>query len=70
MMMLWGEKDPGSLVSQALELFRGLRHYGVPSKLVVFPREGHVLSETNHLRQHYELILEWFDKYLKTIPSK
>ena len=64
LLIMWGEKDPAIPVSQAVELFRGLRHYGVPSKLIVFPREGHLIRERNHLKQYYRRIIEWFDEHL------
>ncbi len=69
LLIMWGEKDPAIPVSHAVELFRGLRHYGVPSKLVVFPREGHLVRERNHLKQYYRRMIEWFDEHIG-IPSK
>jgi len=64
-LLILGEQDPGILVHQGIHLFRGLRHFGVPSQLIVYPREGHGLREPNHLRDYYQRILDWFEKYLQ-----
>ena len=63
-LIVWGEFDPAIPVTQSIELFRGLRHFGVTSKLVVYPREGHVPREVNHERDLYQRIIEWFQSYL------
>ena len=64
-LLILGEEDPGIPLHQGLHLFRGLTHFGVPSQLIVYPREGHGLREPNHLRDYYSRILEWFGKYLQ-----
>ena len=69
LLIMWGEKDPAIPVTHAVQLFRGLQHYGVPSKLIVFPREGHLIRERNHLKQYYRRMIEWFDEHMG-IPSK
>jgi dipeptidyl aminopeptidase/acylaminoacyl peptidase len=63
-LILWGEFDPAIPVMQAFEIFRGLRHFGVTSKLVVYPREGHVPREVNHVRDMLGRVIEWFQTYL------
>ena len=69
LLIMWGEKDPAIPVTHAVQLFRGLQHYGVPSRLIVFPREGHLIRERNHLKQYYRRMIEWFDEYMG-IPTK
>jgi dipeptidyl aminopeptidase/acylaminoacyl peptidase len=63
-LIMWGEFDYAIPLSQAIELFRGLRHFGVPSKLVVYPRDGHVPRETNHMRDMLGRAVSWFQQYL------
>ena len=63
-LIFWGEFDSAIPVSHAVEIFRGLRHFGVPSKLIVYPRDGHVARERNHLKDEYERIVAWFHQYL------
>ncbi len=50
---------------QSIELYTGLRIKGVPSGLVLYPREPHGLVERAHQLDFMWRILEWFDKYLK-----
>jgi len=62
-LLLWGEFDTIPLM-QAQQFHRGLAHFGVPAKLVVYPREGHGLREPNHLRDGYQRVAAWFRRYL------
>ena len=65
-LMLWGESDPFVPPAQGREFFRGLRYYGVPSELVIYPREGHGLRERLHRKNAYARVLEWYGRYLKS----
>ena len=47
------------------ELYRGLKHYGVESELVVYPREPHGLREEKHLLDRLNRILAWYDAHMK-----
>jgi dipeptidyl aminopeptidase/acylaminoacyl peptidase len=54
-------------IEQGEQWFRALQHYGVPSELVLFPRENHNLSRTGepkHLVESLNWQLYWFDRYL------
>jgi dipeptidyl aminopeptidase/acylaminoacyl peptidase len=54
-------------VEQGEQWFRALQHYGVPSELVLFPRENHNLTRTGepkHLVESLNWQLYWFDRYL------
>jgi dipeptidyl aminopeptidase/acylaminoacyl peptidase len=62
--IFWGEFDPAIPVTQAIELYRGLRHFGVPSKLIVYPRDGHVPRERNHMKDLYTRVNAWLRQYL------
>ena len=64
-LMIWGEKDPFIPPSQAREFFRGLRYYGVPSELVIYPREGHGFREPLHRKDAYRRVLEWYEQWVK-----
>lgn len=55
-------RDP---LGQSQELYRGLKRYGVESEFVIYPREGHSLSEEKQLRDRLNRIVAWFAKYLK-----
>ncbi len=50
---------------QSLELYTALRIKGVPTGLVLYPREPHGLLERAHQLDFMGRLLEWFDTYLK-----
>ena len=57
--------EPAVPVAQAYAFYRALRERNVPVELVVYPREGHGLSEKAHLRDAIERQLRWFERYLQ-----
>ena len=64
-LILQGDADTTDPLDQSQELYRGLKHYGVETELVVYPREPHGLREEKHLLDRLNRILAWFDKYVK-----
>lgn len=64
-LIIHGEKDPAVPVAQAYAFYRALAQRNVPVEFVVYPREGHGLRETEHLRDYYERLLRWLERYLK-----
>jgi dipeptidyl aminopeptidase/acylaminoacyl peptidase len=66
-LLFHGDQDNMIPISQAKEYFRALRHYNVPSSLVIFPREGHGVRETAHRIDLYNRMLAWYDKYVKPV---
>jgi len=67
-LILQGEADPIDPPGQSQELYRGLKHYGVATELVMYPREPHGLREAKHRVDMQTRMVEWFDRYLK--PAK
>jgi len=63
-LIVHGEQDACVPVSQAYAFYRALMERGVPTELVVYPREGHSLSERQHLQDYYQRLLGWFQRYL------
>ncbi len=60
-----GELDFRVPVDQSLQLFTGLQLKGVPSKLIVFPDEGHWILKPQNSEFWYSNVLGWLDRYLK-----
>jgi dipeptidyl aminopeptidase/acylaminoacyl peptidase len=60
-----GELDFRVPVDQSLQLFTALQLQGVPSKLIVFPDEGHWILKPQNSEFWYTNVINWFDKYLK-----
>ncbi len=55
-------------LDQALQIFTALKVKGVPTRLVLFPKENHDLSrrgKPKHRVERLKQIIEWFKKYLK-----
>jgi dipeptidyl aminopeptidase/acylaminoacyl peptidase len=67
-LILQGEADTSDPPGQSLELYRGLKHYGVPTELVLYPREPHGFQEAKHRVDMQKRVVDWFTEYLQ--PSK
>jgi dipeptidyl aminopeptidase/acylaminoacyl peptidase len=60
-----GELDFRVPYTQSLEFFSALQEQNVPSKLLVFPDEGHWVLKPQNSELWYATFLGWLDKYLK-----
>lgn len=59
-----GELDFRVPVDQSLQLFTTLQLKGVPSKLIIFPDEGHWILKPQNSEFWYKNVLDWFGKHL------
>ncbi|HJT36908.1 MAG TPA: S9 family peptidase, partial [Actinomycetota bacterium] len=69
LLILHSENDLRCNIEQAEQLFTTLRLLKRPVELVRFPGEGHELSRSGsplHRVMRFEIILEWFGRYLKS----
>jgi dipeptidyl aminopeptidase/acylaminoacyl peptidase len=64
-LVIAGEMDYRVPYTQSLEFFSALQRQGVPSRLVVFPDEGHWILKPQNSELWYKLFLEWLATYLK-----
>jgi dipeptidyl aminopeptidase/acylaminoacyl peptidase len=60
-----GELDYRVPVNESLTTFKVLQRLKVPSRLVVFPDEGHWILKGENSRAHMQEVLGWLAKYLK-----
>lgn len=51
--------------AQAMEFHQALRMKGVPTELVIYPRQPHGLRDRAHQVDFMERLGRWFDRYLK-----
>jgi dipeptidyl aminopeptidase/acylaminoacyl peptidase len=67
LMIIHGTQDYGVPFSQAEEMYYGLRHLKKTAVLIGYPGEDHLYWETKIrvIKDMWERILAWFDKYLK-----
>jgi len=64
-LVIAGERDYRVPYTQSLEFFSALQRQGVPSKLVVFPDEGHWVLKPQNSQFWYKTLLDWLAAYLK-----
>jgi dipeptidyl aminopeptidase/acylaminoacyl peptidase len=60
-----GELDYRVPIDQDLQLYTTLQLKGVPSKLIIFPDEGHWILKPQNSEFWYTNVLDWFKKYLQ-----
>ncbi|HEV2617588.1 MAG TPA: S9 family peptidase, partial [Candidatus Acidoferrales bacterium] len=65
MLVIDGELDFRVPYTQDLELFTALQRQGVPSKLVIFPNEGHWVLKPQNSKLWYHEFVDWLAMYLK-----
>ncbi|MGA8143283.1 MAG: S9 family peptidase [Candidatus Acidiferrales bacterium] len=64
-LVIGGELDFRIPYTQDLELFTALQRQGVPSKLMIFPDEGHWVLKPQNSELWYKTFLDWLGKYLQ-----
>lgn len=68
-LVIHGELDFRVPVSEGLQMFTALQRRNVPSKLLLFPDEGHWILKPQNSELWYRTVIEWFDTYLKAPGS-
>jgi dipeptidyl aminopeptidase/acylaminoacyl peptidase len=64
-LIIVGEHDAECPAPQSYEFWHALKTLGVPTKLIVYPGEGHMFIDPQHQTDRLEQTVAWFDKYLK-----
>ena len=69
-LFLGGASDFNVPVAGGEQMYEALRTLGVPTQLIVYPGQYHLLTRPSFIRDRLQRYLEWFDRYLKTpVPS-
>lgn len=70
LMIIHGMDDRGVPFSQAEEMYYGLRRTGKRAVLIAYPGEDHLYwgMKVRVIKDMWQRILNWFDKYLKSTP--
>jgi dipeptidyl aminopeptidase/acylaminoacyl peptidase len=63
-LILHGESDLRVPTSQGYELYNALRRQGVPTKMVVYPRQPHGLQEPKFVLDAMKRNLDWFGHWV------
>jgi len=64
-LVIAGERDYRVPYTQSLEFFNSLQRQGVPSKLLIFPDEGHWVLKPQNSQLWYKTFLDWLATYVK-----
>ncbi|MGA9408239.1 MAG: S9 family peptidase [Bacteroidota bacterium] len=68
-LVISGERDYRVPYPQSLEFFTDLQEMNVPSRLIVFPNDGHWPNGVKSMPLYYNAHLDWFHKYLGGDPA-
>lgn len=63
-LLLHGEQDKDVPSEQSLEFYTALKHFGVTTRCVIYPREPHGFIERTHLIDMLWRSIEWIERYL------
>lgn len=63
-LILHGDDDNNTFISNSKEMYQALRHRGVTTQFVHYPREGHGVREPNHKMDEMRRCLAWMDRHL------
>ena len=65
MLVVAGELDYRVPYYESVSLFTALQKQGIPSRLIIFPDEGHWIGKPQNQRLWWNEALGWFKNYLK-----
>lgn len=64
-LVIHGELDYRVPYTQGLQMFTALQRQGVPSKLLIYPDEGHWILKPQNSRLWYRTVLDWLAEWLR-----
>ena len=60
-----GALDERVPIGQGYQLYYALKRRGIPVRMLVYPRQGHGISEPKLLREAAQANLDWFEQWLR-----
>ena len=63
-LIVGGEDDWNVPILNSEQLYIALKRQGVPTELVIYPNEGHILSIPSYERDLYERYFAWLDRHI------
>jgi dipeptidyl aminopeptidase/acylaminoacyl peptidase len=64
-LVLVGDRDVECPAPQSYEFWRALKRLSVPTQLVVYANEGHLINNPKHRRDIAQRTVAWLNKYLR-----
>lgn len=68
-LVIHGEQDFRVPYGQGLQLFTGLQQMKVPSKLLLFPDEGHWIMKPQNAQLWYQQFTDWITEWTRKKPT-
>jgi dipeptidyl aminopeptidase/acylaminoacyl peptidase len=68
-LILVGDRDGEVPMEQSVEWWHALATQGVPTKLVVYPNEGHAIGKPADYRDYQLRTLEWFEEWFAKVGN-
>jgi dipeptidyl aminopeptidase/acylaminoacyl peptidase len=65
-LFIGGEKDFNVPIIGSEQMYQTLRTLGIPTQLVIYPGQYHLLTRPSYIHERLERYLAWFNKYLKS----
>jgi dipeptidyl aminopeptidase/acylaminoacyl peptidase len=69
-LVIHGELDYRVPYTEGLQLFTALQRRGVPSRLLLFPDEGHWIARPQNQQLWWSEVQRWFDRWLRTTGAE
>jgi dipeptidyl aminopeptidase/acylaminoacyl peptidase len=63
-LVIHGELDFRDVTGQGLQLFTTLQQLKVPSKLLIFPDEGHWILKPQNSLLWYHTVIDWVNEWV------
>ncbi|MDQ1387342.1 MAG: hypothetical protein QOF56_796 [Acidobacteriaceae bacterium] len=67
-LILVGDRDGEVPMEQSVEWWHALKNLHVPTRLVIYPNEGHAIAKPADARDYRLRSLEWFDEWFAKVP--
>jgi dipeptidyl aminopeptidase/acylaminoacyl peptidase len=64
-LFLGGDKDFNVPIAGGEQMYAALRTLGVPTQLIVYPGQYHLLTRPSFIKDRIVRYLDWFDRYVK-----
>lgn len=65
-LFIHGDQDVIDPIGQGMEMYRGLKHFGIPTKFLLYKGEGHGFGQAQNILDQRSQTLKWFDSILKS----
>jgi dipeptidyl aminopeptidase/acylaminoacyl peptidase len=65
-LFIGGEKDFNVPIIGSEQMYQALRTLGIPTELVIYPGQYHLLTRPSYIHERLARYLAWFDEYLKS----